>query len=237
MSLVSQARNDVAKFTSNSNDFATPIIFTVTDGELITTATINGIASKHFFRLTDTGLIVNSKNAHVTVSELILNEASYPVRNKNNEVALVKHRVTWADISGVQATYTIAEAFPNEMTGLIRCVLGDFKQKTPPGRLIIGWKVCEVVAEVVETPNPLRLQTLGNGEVIRIEYALNGDGKTITIPYMAGMEILTPFMVDSFPDQSMPFDDTTGKFGNTTDKFFIVGNQIAFNASLPIYQS
>jgi hypothetical protein len=104
-------------------------------------------------------------------------------------------------------------------------------------RTVIGWKVCRVDVQVVTTPDG-STQTLGNGEVIPLQYALNNDG-TLTIPYLAtvvGIEVLTPFIIDNGVIMNEPYDSATGTFDNSVNGGFIPDvNIISFNASLPLY--
>ncbi len=102
------------------------------------------------------------------------------------------------------------------------------------------WKVCPVIVLLVTTPDPDNTQTLGHGEVIPVEYALNGDG-TLTIPYLnsvEGITVLTPFMVGNAPADTVVwvYNEAEGAyvFDNSAGGGFLVGNSISFNASLPL---
>lgn len=102
---------------------------------------------------------------------------------------------------------------------------------------IIGyiWKVCKVLANIVATPDPAITQTLDNGITIPLQYALNNDG-TLTIPYLIttpGMAVLTPVLIDNGVIENMYFNPITGTFDNSANGGFAIGNEIAFNASLP----
>ncbi len=233
MGLVDQIQKDVQQITSDLGGFATSLIFFVTNGQTVVTATCNGIAVNHNLAVNEYGIDINSKTARVTVSELALRALSYPLRDSNNRVSLKEHRVTWTDISGIQATYIIREQFPNGQTGLIRCTLGEFAVATPPGRTIISWMVCPIHLTVVETPNPAITQQLDNGDIIPAEYALNDNG-TLTIPYMIGYTALTPFILEQEPVDNFPYNRATGTFGSLTPSFNI-GNKVSFNASLPVW--
>lgn len=235
MNILVRAQQDARRIVNNADaGFGVPLLFAATDGETTVSATVNGLAMRHHVRINDLGDLVNGTTARVTVHVKDLEDAEYPVRNTNGDISLLKHRVTWTDISGVQATYKVEQNWPNDVLGLIVCQLGKYGTLTPPGRVIIGWKVCAVRATIVATVNPLNLQMLGNGETIRVEYVLNGD-KTVTIPYMAGMEILTPFMRKGGAIQNMPFDSATGTFNANSYGGFKVGDELRWNASLPIY--
>lgn len=236
MGLMDIAKSDAKAYMTDTEEWAVEQLWAVTNGVMVVSKTIRGTAFKHHLKVNDLGAVTNSKNARVTVHVDELEAAEYPYRDTNGAIKLLKHRVTFADVSGTQATYVVQEQWPNDMLGLVVCTLGD-TQITTPGRLIIGWTVGRVDAEVVETPNPLRLQTLANGERIRVEYAANEDG-TLTVPYMAGLSVLTPFMLDEYPVQLMPFNATTGTFDKRDyGGGFGPGNKLAWNAALPVYAS
>lgn len=123
MGLMDEIKQDVKDITSNSNEFGVSITFTAPTGE---TATVVGTASKHFMNFDfDTGKNVNSQNAHVTVSEEVLIDADYPVRNPAGNVNMRNHRVSYIDSTGVTGTYVITEQFPDQAIGLIVFILGN----------------------------------------------------------------------------------------------------------------
>ncbi|PXX26276.1 hypothetical protein C7967_11538 [Thalassospira sp. 11-3] len=88
---------------------------------------ITGFATKHHINFDSDGNPVNSKNVHICISESDLVANSYQVRNAKGEVALINHRVTFKDSSGLDRDYIIKETLPDETLGLITCILGDFK--------------------------------------------------------------------------------------------------------------
>jgi len=101
-----------------------------------------------------------------------------------------------------------------------------------------GWKPCSIIINVVETPNS-STQTLANGDVVPLQYALNDDG-TLTIPELAsypGIALLTPFMLynNGYQLAKIGYDNTTGTFDFSYYGGFAVGNNIEINAVLPIY--
>ena len=101
----------------------------------VTIATPNGSISvdttgyngKHWINFDSDGNAINSKSAHICLSESDLVELNYPVRNSNNEVYLSNHRVSSKDSSGLTKEYVIKEWFPDETFGLIVCILGDYE--------------------------------------------------------------------------------------------------------------
>jgi hypothetical protein len=107
----------------------------------------------------------------------------------------------------------------------------------PATRIAYGWKVCEIVAYIVDVVDPLQTQQLGNGDIIPLQYLLNIDG-TVTIPELAtytGIVALAAFLIDNqLFDDYISIDYSTGKITNSGGGF-IVGNIIRFNASLPLY--
>lgn len=124
MSLIAQAKKDSEKITSNSNGWAVQMTFTAPDS---TTATINGIHSKHHLGVDTDGNMVNSKKAHVSFSEKFLTDLGYPVRNAAGEVALTGHKVSVKDSTGIVKNYIMFSFFPDETIGLIVCILNDYE--------------------------------------------------------------------------------------------------------------
>lgn len=111
----------------------------------------------------------------------------------------------------------------------------SFGDPLPPVVTLYGWKVCAIIVKVVVTPDG-STQLLDNGDVIPIQYALNMDG-TLTIPELIsaiGIAVLTPFIIDGINIPSILYDGTTGTFDNSAGGGFSIGNNISFNASLPL---
>ena len=125
MGLVEQAIADAKAITSDAiNGFGISIAFTAPNS---TTATINGLATKHHLRMDLDGKLVNSKDASIAVSESLLADAGYPVRNSSGEVYLKDHKVKWIDSSGQLCEYSIDQWLPDESIGLIVCILEDYE--------------------------------------------------------------------------------------------------------------
>lgn len=122
-SILDLARRDAKQYVT-SGGFETEIVLTAPNG--VDTITLNGYASKHFINFDSEGNSINSKNAHICIDEDILTNAGYPVRKSNNEVHLLKHKVSCKDSTGNVRDYVIRENFPDETLGLIVCVLGDY---------------------------------------------------------------------------------------------------------------
>lgn len=123
MGLLEKAKQDIERITSNLDGFAAVITLTAPDDS---TVTVNGLHSKHHLGIDPEGNRVNTKNAHISISEKFLTDASYPVRNASGQVHLKKHRVSVKDSTGEVCEYVITEFFPNETIGLITCILGDY---------------------------------------------------------------------------------------------------------------
>lgn len=124
MSLVQQAIDDVKRITTNGNEFGQVMTFTSLLGVV---AVVKGLHTKHHLKVDTDGVMVIAKNASVAVSEKVLVEAGYAVRNAAQEVAMQNHRVAVADDSGVVKQYVIQSVMADELVGLIVCVLGDWE--------------------------------------------------------------------------------------------------------------
>ncbi len=123
MGLIAQAKADIKQITSNEDDFGVVLTFTAPTAEV---ATVAGIHTKKHFAIDTEGNAMNSKQAHISVSEELLTEADYPVRTYG-EVNLKNHKVAVADSTGTVCTYIIKQWFPNETVGLITCLLEVFE--------------------------------------------------------------------------------------------------------------
>lgn len=127
MNLKDLAKKDWNTITGNkSTGFGSDISITTIDG--LKTTVVVGLATKHHIGFDpDSGNLVNVKNVHISFSEKQLTDDSYPVRNANNEVDIIGHKVTTADSTGNDRDYVIRETFPDETIGVIVCILGDFE--------------------------------------------------------------------------------------------------------------
>ena len=231
MGIMSEAAQDVQDIIEKEGE---DCIFTVTDGLTVVTATCKALPTAYQALVgADFGEPVSMRTARLMVSELSLKELDYPTRNTNGKVWLKGHRITYTDVSEEQATYIITDQFPNSLTGLIYLQLSEFATPTPPGRVIIGWTYHPIDIEIVVTPND-GTQELPNGDTIPTQYALNEDG-TLTIPYLEGLQVLTPFMLSEFPIQDMAYNQTTGTFDNSVNNGFVIGALARVNAVIPIF--
>lgn len=119
------ARKDIAKITQKGG-FEETMIFSDPSSNL--SAEIKGLHSKHWQAFETEGSVVNSKNAHISVMESVLLEAGFKTRNeKTGNVKLDHLIIEVPDSTETPKKYTILESFPSETTGLIVCILGDYK--------------------------------------------------------------------------------------------------------------
>ena len=124
MGLIEQARLDWQKTTSDLNEFGVAITFVAPNSFI---AEVVGLHTKHHLQIGTDGVAFSGKNAHVSVSETLLTEKSYPCRNVNGELDFRRHRVIAKDSTGVAQTYEIRDWYPDETLGVIVFILNDFK--------------------------------------------------------------------------------------------------------------
>ena len=122
--LIEQAKGDWQRFSSDPKTWGIAITLTAPSAEV---ANIAGLATKHHIGVDSDGNAINTKNAHITISEQLLVDAGYPVRDSDNEVAIINHRVSYKDSTGVAKEYVIEETSPDETIGMITCILNDFE--------------------------------------------------------------------------------------------------------------
>lgn len=124
MGLIDQAKKDIEDITANVNDWAVEFTMTAPTSETVTAA---GVHIKINLGVDTDGLSVNSKKAHISISEKYLTAANYPVRNSSGEVNILGHRLDVKDSTGTVKNYTISQCFPDETIGLLSCILEDYK--------------------------------------------------------------------------------------------------------------
>ena len=123
--LLEQARIDAIKFISTGG-FEEEISLSKPDNSL--TVLVNGLHTKHWMSFDTEGSVVNSKNAHILISEQVLNAAGYVTRNINTgNVDLRGHKIAVKDSTNLVKNYIIDQSYPSETFGLIVCILADFK--------------------------------------------------------------------------------------------------------------
>lgn len=90
---------------------------------------VSGLHTKHHLGLdAELQKWVNTKNAHISVSEKFLVDGGYPVRNSEGDVDFQYHKVLVKDSTDNIVLYNIDQWFPNETVGLITCILGTNEQ-------------------------------------------------------------------------------------------------------------
>lgn len=247
MGFTADIANDVAEILSDTDEFAIPVIWTVTGGNTVLSKTCNAQVVLHNFYINDTGNAVVGTTSRIMVSEVSLKAAGFPTRDINNKFSLKGDVVTFTEeVNQTQITFNIREVFGNYQTGMITCTLGNYGSVTPPGRTIIGWIAAPILIRVKTTPGSEK-QTLANGDLINIDYAINGSGK-LPIPYLVGYTALTPFLMDNvnyslvvtpaFDANAVLYAKATGTFDNSNNGGFAPDiNVITVNASIPIWKS
>lgn len=124
MSLIAQAKADIAQITSNTDEFGVTIILYNTSDEAVTIA---GLHSKIHLAVDTDGNPVSAKQAHISFSESVVNAAGVSIRNSNGEVDLKDYKVDVKDSTGLVKRYKISRWMPDETTGLISCYLEDYE--------------------------------------------------------------------------------------------------------------
>jgi len=122
--LLNLAIKDSKKYITKGG-FESDISLETPDGN--TSVDVTGYSTKHWLRFQDEISVVNTKSAHICISEEELTEKLYPVRNQSNEVELYNHRVKVVDSSKEVRNYIVSETYPNETLGLIVCILSDIQ--------------------------------------------------------------------------------------------------------------
>lgn len=124
MGIIDKAQKDWQAITGNTTGFGVQLSFIAPTGE---TAVVNGLHTKHHLGIDADGKPINTKLAAINVSEKLLTDAGYPVRDSNKEVKLKGHRVNAKDSTGVEKQYVIIQWLPDETVGAITLFLGDYK--------------------------------------------------------------------------------------------------------------
>jgi len=125
VSLINRAKNDWQRFTSNPDEFGVSI--SIETPTHTNQTDVVGLATKHHIGIDTEGNLVNTKNAHCSISEQLLTDVAYPVRGGDGEVNLEGHIIKYADSTGNIKDYVIREFFQDETIGMIVCILGDYE--------------------------------------------------------------------------------------------------------------
>lgn len=115
-----RARTDAIRFLEG--DFSMEV--TLYPPGRATSYTINGLTSKHHIKIDpNTGLVVNSENAHISFSEKTLIDLGIVTRDSNNKVTLKGWFVKIDETNYLVGDYKIIENWPDQTLGLIICIL------------------------------------------------------------------------------------------------------------------
>ena len=127
MGLIERVKKDAARITTSLNGFGVSILLTAPNAQIVV---ITGLHKKHYLGFDqEQGRAINTKTASITFSEIALKLLNpiYPVRNATGEIDLKNHKVTVSDSTGTPKIFIIREFMPDEVTGLIVCILGDYE--------------------------------------------------------------------------------------------------------------
>ncbi len=113
MGLSEIAKQHVARFTSNTDEFGVEYTLTAPDD---TTLVVAGMQTMHHTKFDLEGEMVNSLVTSVAFAESFLTE--YPYINDDNEIDFTGHKVTFDSV-----TYMVREFFPDEKVDLIVLIL------------------------------------------------------------------------------------------------------------------
>lgn len=119
---LTRARDDWKRFL-NTGGFEESLTLTPTGGAPVP---IVGLAVKHHNSIDTDGLQSNTQNARVSLIESYLVEQGLTVRDSAGEVNMRNWLVSYPDSSGAVKNYVISETIPDEMVGVITCILGDY---------------------------------------------------------------------------------------------------------------
>lgn len=120
MNIYERAQRDILQITTDRNGAGEKIFLVWPDASELE---LTGVTSKHHFAVDTDGNQVNSKTAHVAISEKQIITAGKTIRNVSGEVDLTKHKLRVKDSTGVEKQYYIRSNFPDETVGLIVCIL------------------------------------------------------------------------------------------------------------------
>lgn len=129
MNVLARVQNDIHRIITGFKGVIT--ITPLTGGAKV----VNGITSKHSITVDENGFVkVNTTNAHITVTETSLLAAGLTTRDINGAlITFAGWLVAWTDVSGRNVTYIVQKggSKPNEGTGQISMILGNYQPPTP----------------------------------------------------------------------------------------------------------
>ena len=86
--------------------------------------------------------------------------------------------------------------------------------------------VCQLILEIVETPDPSQKYTMCNGMQIPLQYPT---GMTLTIPHLIGLIVNQTIQIDNSDPFICSYDSSAGTFDNTAGGGFVDGNTVVIN--------
>lgn len=92
----------------------------------LVTATISGTAFVHHLVFDAENNPINSKHAHITISEKSLTDLGYPTRATSGNLFMKDHLVTFTDSTGTAKTYKVNENHADETIGTITLILSNY---------------------------------------------------------------------------------------------------------------
>ena len=130
MGILDLARKDLDLFISSAKNFSVKI--TITNTSTGETAELIGLHSKHWFKVDyESGIIVDTRNAHISISTAELIRQYFNFYNSKKEIYIKGFIIKVADSSGIEKDYKITAQYPDETTGVIVCMLGDYVPNIP----------------------------------------------------------------------------------------------------------
>lgn len=124
MNLLETARALWLARTTDQNGFAMAAVFTSPANH---TAHVNVYHARHQMGINELGQTVNANQAHVTVVEQALLDASYTTRDTNGKISLTGHRVTITYPTNEVRNYQVQNQYPNETIKTITLILTEYK--------------------------------------------------------------------------------------------------------------
>lgn len=122
MSLLDKAKKLSHRILTDLSGFGVEVTLDDGNGNI---ANVVGVMSNHHISVDQENVPVNSKKASITISEQALESENYPVRDNDDQVNIHGHSVKYKDSTGVERSYSISEAFPDETVGHIVILLQD----------------------------------------------------------------------------------------------------------------
>lgn len=110
------ARRD-SEFILSQGGFETDVVFE----KDTTSITVSAVAMKHHLSFDFEGKPMNSQNAHITVHNETLKSAGVSDTN------LLGWKVTYADSTGISASYKIVQQFPDNTIGLTTFMIANYE--------------------------------------------------------------------------------------------------------------